>query len=161
MRAIIILLSFLPSCAPSHYYVTTNTTFDQVDNQPYKRKLIYLDQEMATINKLDSIATVINKKKWKRLDASIRTLPREDRQFLTSIKLLVTGEFLASYNKLDSLDDEAYECQVKTLKTDCLYELGVDSVNFKSNYQEAMNCTQTEIIKSIINTRYRFLRYGK
>lgn len=160
MRAIIILL-FLTSCGPSLYYVTTNTTFDEVNNQPYKKKLIYLDQGMGTMDKLDSIATAINKKKWKRLDESIRMLPNEDRQFLTSIKHLVNEEFLASYDILNSLDDEAYECQVKILKTDCLYELGVDSVNFKSNYQGAMNCTQTEIIKSIINTRYRFLRYGK
>lgn len=161
MRAIIVLLFFLTSCVSSHYYVTTDTTFDHVDNQTYKRKLIYLDEEMAGRDRLDSIATLINKKKWKRLDANIGTLPKEDRQFLTSIKHLVNGEFLVSYKTLDSLDDKAYECQVKIMKTDCLNELGVDSVNFKSNYQEAMNCTQTEIIKSIIKTRYRFLRYGK
>lgn len=156
-----IVLMLLTSCVPSLYYVTTDTTFAQINNQPYKAKLIYLNEDMAALSKLDSIATIINKKEWKKLDASIKTLSIDDQQFLTSIKHLITEEYLISYNTLDPLYDKDHECQVKLLKTDCLYELGVDSVDFKSKYQDAMNCTQSEIIKSIIHTRYRFLRYGQ
>jgi hypothetical protein len=160
MRTIIVLL-FLSSCAPSVYYVTTDSTFEQVNSQPYKRKLIYLDQEMANLNKLDSIAVLINKKRWKKLDQNISTLSDENQQFLISIKQLIEKEFSNSYRTLNSLEDGANQCQVKLLKIDCLYELGTNSVNFKSDYQQAMDCTQSEIIKSIINTRYRFLRYGQ
>jgi len=157
----VILLFLLTSCTPSIYHVATDSTFEQVSSQPSKCKMIYLDQRIETDSKLDSIANIINKKKWNRLDASIRTLSKKDQQFLISIKHLISEDFLTSYKTLDSLNDEAYGCQVNILKTDCLYELSVDSVNFKSNYQDAMNCTQSEKIKSIINTRYRFLRYGQ
>ncbi len=160
MRLVIFLL-ILTSCTPSIYHVATDCTFEQISSQANKRKLIYLDQSMAPVSKLDSLATIINKKRWKRLDESIQTLSNEDQQFLVSIKYLIREEFLTSYKTLDSLNEEAYGCQVNLLKTDCLYELAVDSVNFKSNYQDAMNCTQSETIKSIINTRYRFLRYGQ
>jgi hypothetical protein len=151
----------MSSCAPSLYHVTTDTTFEQMENLPFNRKLIYLSQDIGTLSKLDSFATLMNKKKWKNFDESIKVLPKDDQQFLKSIKYLISDEFLISYNTLESLEDEDYDCQVGLLKTDCMYELGADSVNFKGNYQNSMNCTGSEIIKSIINTRYRFLRYGQ
>lgn len=156
-----ILLMLLTSCVPSLYYVTTDSTFDEINNEPYKAKLIYLNPDMANLSKLDSIATIINKKKWKKLDASIKTFSIDDQRFLTSIKHLINEEYLISYNTLEPLDSRGHECQVKLLKTDCLYELGVDSVDFKSKYQDAMNCTHSEVIKSIIHTRYRFIKYGQ
>jgi hypothetical protein len=161
MRTVIILTIFFSSCAPSLYYVTTDTTYEQIDRQPYKRKLVYLDQEMAALSQLDNLTTLMNKKRWKKFEENIKNLSHEDQQFLKSVKHLIRDEFLISYQILDSLPDQAYDCQVMVLKTDCLYELNADSVNYKANYQNAMNCTQKEIIKSIINTRYRFLRYGQ
>ncbi|MEQ8365044.1 MAG: hypothetical protein RH948_19375 [Cyclobacteriaceae bacterium] len=161
MRTLIILTILISSCAPSLYHVTTDTTFEQMENLPFKRKLIYLSQDIGTLSKLDSLATSMNKKKWKNFDERIKVFPEEDQQFLRSIKFLISDEFLTSYNTLDSLEDANYDCQVGLLKTDCMYELSADSVDFKGNYQNSMNCTKSEIIKSIINTRYRFLRYGQ
>lgn len=161
-RAIILFsITLLSSCTPSLYYVTTDSTYEELEDEKYKKKLIYLGQDIANLNRLDSLADVINDRKWRQFDEKIKFLSAEDQQFLISIKHLLRDDFFTSYELLDSLPDDAYNCQVMLLKTDCLYEIGSDSVNYTSNYQNAMNCSQNQIIKSIIKTRYRFLRYGK
>ena len=160
MRNLIVIM-LLTSCSPSIYYVATDSDFEQVQYQPVKKKIIYLSQEMAPLDRLDSTANLINKKKWKKFDHGVRAFSEKDQLFLRSVKYLIEENYTASFNALDSLNDYGHDCQVALLKTDCLYELHVDSVDLKSQYQQALNCAETEVIKSIIKTRYRFLRYDQ
>ena len=155
----LLLLFLLSSCSPSVYYVVTQSTFKQVEQQPNQRKIIYLFSDSVSTEKLISTASLLNRKNWKTFDRNINSFSAQDRLFFTSIKYLLKKDYLLSYKTLQSLPIAKYDCQVEILKTDCLLELGADTVNFKDKYQNAMNCAQTEEVKSIIRTRYRFLRY--
>jgi hypothetical protein len=158
--SVLALLTFT-SCAHTYYFVATETTFEQLRKEEEHKKIIYLTSEFDTLPKIDLMARLINKKKWIELSQVARYLSSDRQRFLTSIKHMIEKDYAASYRLLSSLDENSYDCQVKLLKIDCLYELRVDSVKFRSAYQNALNCTQSEVIKSVINTHYRFSRYGK
>lgn len=151
----------MTSCTPSIYVVATDTNFEQVQNQPNKKKIIYLSNDMDTIENLNKTATNLNRKKWSLFEKDLLEYKPTDQIFLRSVKALIVNEYLISLNLLDLLDDSEYDCQVSVLKTDCLYELQVDSVDFKNRYQQSLNCTEKSTTKQLIKTRYRFLRYDQ
>jgi hypothetical protein len=95
------------------------------------------------------------------MDQYIGMMSKDDQDFIVSIKNMINKEFIAAYNSLTRMSNVSYGCQVEILKTDCLYELGIDSVDYRFNYQNAMNCTHNDKIKSIVKTRYRFYRHEK
>ena len=159
MQNLIILLLILTSCTPSIYFVATDTNFEQVQNQPNKKKIIFLSQDINSIENLDLIANNLNRKKWTQVERNFMSFDSTNLIFLRAIKQLIQKEYQASYNAFDSLSNGMYDCQISVLKTDCLYELNADSIDFKKRYQESLNCAENLEIKQIIKTRYRFLRY--
>lgn len=88
----------MTSCTPSIYVVATDTNFEQVQNQPNKKKIIYLSNDMDTIENLNKTATNLNRKKWSLFEKDLLEYKPTDQIFLRSVKALIVNEYLISLN---------------------------------------------------------------
>jgi len=158
VRNFICLFSMLLfSCSSASIYKTVSERL-QLSNSP-KMKVFLVKEDYITSS--DNFIHLINGKKWNEFDKQVQTLKDPKvRDFLRSIRLLIDKQYDLTYQALNPLSDSDFDCQVKILKTDCLHELKIDSVDFRLNYQEARDCTSDSLIKSIAETRYRFIKYG-
>jgi len=155
----ILLIALCCRCTPSMYQVVTAGTYQNAAAQPNQRKLIYI----SALNLPDEAnwVTIINKRKWAMFNKQIGLVSdNASREFLHSVKHLVNNDYAASYQVLGHLPETSFDCQVLMLKTDCRYQLKDPSVDFKNDYQRALDCAGSPQVKAILKTRYRFVNYG-
>lgn len=148
----------LSSCSSSLYRVTDHY-MEQNTNGGYARKDILLrSDQFAGANLL---VDLINKRQWTRLEKEVELLASpKDKAFIRSIQYMIQGSYASALPLLQELNDGDFECQVKILKTDCLYEIKATQVDFLKEYQAAVDCTSNPYVKSIAQTRFRFYKYG-
>jgi hypothetical protein len=141
------------------YQAVNDQSFEQASRQAEMKKFIFIGNN--NFHDSENLIWLINKRKWAKFDAMLMSLSDSaDYNFLKSIKLLLNEQYQYSYQTLNKLPDNAFDCQVKILKTDCLKELGVNSIDYHKEYQGALDCSPNDRIKFIAKTRYRFFKYG-
>ena len=146
-------------CVPSIYQVVNEQSYQKAVNLPNQKKIIFINSEQVPNS--DQWVTLLNKKRGVQIDDQLKQVKDANTYaFLQSIRLLLEMKYALSLQKLNSLPDTAFDCQAMLLKTDCLYMLQMNSVDFRDSYQKVFDCSQNEKIKSIAETRYRFVKYG-
>jgi hypothetical protein len=156
---LVLHVQLLYGCTAPPYLVVNEKSFARASNAPDMKKLIWISDDQVPNN--EQLIFLLNKRKWLEFDEKLKLVQDADtRNFLQSIRLLLQEKYLPSFYLLNSMPETAFDCQALMLKTDCLHELRADSVNYHSQYQKAVDCTQHQQIKSIAKTRYRFFNYG-
>jgi hypothetical protein len=83
---------------------------------------------------------LLNAKRWNAVNAQQEVIPDSNtKNFVQAIRLLLEKEYAYSYSALSNLPDTSFHCQVLILKTDCLKELLVDSIDYYQDYQRAVD----------------------
>ncbi len=155
----LLLIIFCCRCTPSMYQVVTTGTYQNAAAQPNQRKLIYLSA--LNLPDEENWVHIINKRKWSQFNKQLGFVnDNASREFLQSVRHLVSYDYAASYQVLGHLPETAFDCQVLMLKTDCRYQLKEASIDFKNEYQRALDCAGSQQVKAILKTRYRFVNYG-
>jgi hypothetical protein len=153
------ILFFVLSCASPIYKPVTGKNYNSLVAQSELKKLILLSENH--IVDADYYAQLISQKKWTEFDSKVQGIKDKNvRYFLIAIQLLIREEYYSAYRKLALLPDSEFDCEVVVLKADCLFGLKVDSVDLRKRYQKAFDCTSDIRVKSIAETRLRFVRYG-
>jgi hypothetical protein len=152
----LLLLCF--SCAPP--------LFVAIEENAYVAKMDYASQRFIMLDEKSfpnagSFTVMLNKKQYEELTKTIPSVRDESsRKFLRSIELIMRKQYQESFNLLQSMQDDQFDCQVKMLKTDCEYLLKKPSVNFQDQYQQVWDCTTSATVKSIVKSRFRLVNYG-
>ncbi len=155
----LLLIILCCCCTPSMYQVVTTGTYPNAAAQPNQRKLIYISA--LNLPDEENWVRIINKRKWAEFNKQITFVSDgASREFLQSVKHLVSYDYVASYQALGHLTETAFDCQVLMLKTDCRYQQKDVSIDFKNEYQRALDCAGSPQVKAILKTRYRFVNYG-
>lgn len=160
LKASLLLALVFAGCAsPSLFHVTNERSYEKTINQHHQLKIIFISDQDIPGN--DALIQFLNKQQWTKFDERVKSISDVNSSiFLRSIRLLMSKQYLASYQLLKNLPATAYDCQVAVLRADCLHALKADSVNIPDKYQKALDCTQDQRIKAIVKTRYRFTHYG-
>ena len=154
----LVLTGLCAACVPpSAYHVITEKAY--LSDLPRQKKLFLVDaRHLPDIKLLNHL----NRNEWESFDAKIGAVKDEPtRVLLRSVRLLKEKNYLASYQVMANYPDAWQDCQALMLKTDCLHELKVDSVDVRARYQQAFDCTSNQTVKSIAKTRFRFVNYGR
>jgi len=145
------------------YQVMTPENF-HVQKKGFEKKIIYLDETIASKDDRARISRSLNMKNWRRLSMDLPAFSSEEKLFIKALQLFLSEQYEGAFQMFDQLEDSSYSCQVQLLKIDCLYHMQegkeVDIDDFKARYQEVYDCAHSEKIKSIVITRFRFLRYA-
>lgn len=158
-----IIFSFLLFCSCSHsiYDVVTSETYPRKEPPIQFKKVIYLDRTMASEKDRMIMAKILNKKRWEDFNASIKPFSDDCKLFFVALKLFLSEQYELALKTLEKIDDSSFGCQVQILKADCLFEMeGKHNHDYRVLYQNAMDCTKSDIIQSIIHDRYNYLRYA-
>ena len=153
----IVSLLILCNCtAPSRYKAVTDHV--QLSETPRKKVFIIKNGYLPNAGRF---VEMINANQWIRFDKEVQALTdSRAKSFLQAIRLLIQKEYFSAYRTIEAYSDTDFDCQLKILKADCLYELKADSVDLQNKYQEAWDCTEDSRIKSIVKSRFRFVNYG-
>ncbi|NBB89079.1 MAG: hypothetical protein GVX96_04780 [Bacteroidetes bacterium] len=150
------------ACSQSVYDIVTSETYPPKEKPDQFKKVIYLDQTMASEGDRKIMAKILNKKRWEEFNKSVKPFSDDGRLFLVALKLFLSEQYELALKTLEKIDDSSFGCQVKILKADCLFEMeGSYNQDFRVLYQNAMDCTTSDLIQSIIHDRYKYLRYAK
>jgi hypothetical protein len=145
-------------CAPPMYNVTDHA-YVETTSGSYGRKDILITEDQIANAPL--YVGWIQNQNWTVFDAQVEGMTDfSDKNFLKAARLMSAEKYAEAYRTLQLLKDTEYDCQVKILKADCLYELKSDTTNFLKRYQEAMDCSSNAQVKSIAQIRFRFIKYG-
>ena len=147
------------SCVPSAYKLTTLQDVPTESDLRRKKFILLNSRDFENGGRL---AAIVNGKKWLDFDQEVSHMnDQKAKVFLQGTKLMVQKDYAGALNQFKSLKASDFDCQVKILVTDCLYELKRDTTNFRRNYQEALDCTTNAFVREMALKRYRFFKYEK
>lgn len=154
----LILLTLLNACSPSIYYIACNDSFKELSTQPHVRKVILIPDNIPNC---DKIAHLLNKKRWTSFEKEQKSVrDQTTKQFLLSVRYLIENKYTLCHSVLSQIPDTSFSCQVSILKIDCYRALRVDSLDYYTEYQKALDCSSDPVVKEIAKNRYRFYKYG-
>lgn len=157
-KAFLILFTLLSACSPSIYYIACRDSLNEISKQPYARKVILIPDNTP---QCDKIAHLLNKKRWSSFEKEQKYIRNQTtNQFLLSVRYLLEKKYALCHEALNRIPDTSFDCQALVVKIDCYNALKIDSVDYNSLYQQALDCSNDPIIKEIIKNRYRFYKYG-
>lgn len=150
----------LVSCHPSLYQVVGADSYSQVAQHPHTKKYILIKNSWVAGVQADTLAALVNEKRWKALQQALTDVENQQaRVFFQAIKDMKQHNYQQAYQRLSTLPDDGFGCQIGLLKADCLYELSEHLAALQSHYQQVYDCTADDAIKQITTLRYRFTKY--
>lgn len=143
------------SCAPQKYVVVSSY---RPSTDLGSKKPILLSDDY--IENAERFAMLINTKKNSEFTQMLNQVKDlNTRRFLRAVHSLHAGDHNKAYYDLVALRQSAFDYEVQMLMVDVLRAKETQNLNYTKIYQEIIDSTRNETIRSFAINRYRYLKY--
>jgi len=165
-----VLAFALISCSPPHYtFISPQKLAEEAAAKSYlpiKRYVVLPAYDFFSDDDplFDLTVKLINENRWQEVKKALQTANKHDPSFplcngLCYLKYKDYPNALANFNNYKG---ETHKCLCQLLIIDCQYELSRPNADIKKllgEYQKALDCSNTEINRIVIQQRIKYLRY--